>query len=796
MSIVTALRDYIELLNNVYDSLSGNITIQTVVQQTLLYLLGSIKYCFVYLITFQWFRDLCYLPIIIPQLSVSLLKSQFVLETPLSNLFSFLEPATYSTNTFLIGFLNSFFLSLPISSAQLIYIRRLFIQGDLAGLAAGLGIIGGHIAFLTCVLFGIRFVIVPWFSFEPLNYIIGLVLLFKIIFDMKTERAIKRIRLDQTSVLAKMFFLNFALVWTEQVAMFQYLGNLTFGAEPTILENFSSKNELHFIITHASYLFGILLGHCFFMFVFAVGLKKLYFIAWTRVLPVVEATLIRQLNSGLLITLIAFNIASIPYYTADYLFLRPLGFLSQDNTFVNSLVDPRGPRDMPEQLGFSTQFKTLDTDVSLFGRGRYLRAESQTFEDINYQGEYKWTIRWNLSRGIRQHREKVQKLLSKVIMPDKEWNTIRSAKVKDDYVRKEWKRDVPSVEPIYYPFKKRFETQYVKNKVNAYPLRPFLKNQFTTEFIRPNPARMSQVTEKVIKENYYSNPVYKFLVNVDIDTFLSGQPKNYKLTPTEEDTLFQKRLLLANYYDSLRLYKNLPYSTEFQDLFAGSKSFADRVYNQQFKGTLRVVRRFFSISADSTDLSNLVLKYDQPLFKTKLNQENSLIHEELDTSKTDSPFIELSTNTPFYAGWDDQVRKLVITNRLLPRRSSLYSHRINQTDKQIEFTTWPLSKQVLAQPRTKTSIPYSVLFESKDDPKNVELQQFFEQYDPGRTRSSKLLFSYDTLPANAGRTLGSASRNPLARVIPPTRGGFIWPGNSNLKFAVKYQKKTPETTSE
>ena len=184
MSIVTALRDYIELLNNVYDSLSGNITIQTVVQQTLLYLLGSIKYCFVYLITFQWFRDLCYLPIIIPQLSVSLLKSQFVLETPLSNLFSFLEPATYSTNTFLIGFLNSFFLSLPISSAQLIYIRRLFIQGDLAGLAAGLGIIGGHMAFLTCVLFGIRFVIVPWFSFEPLNYMIGLVLLFKIIFDI------------------------------------------------------------------------------------------------------------------------------------------------------------------------------------------------------------------------------------------------------------------------------------------------------------------------------------------------------------------------------------------------------------------------------------------------------------------------------------------------------------------------------------------------------------------------------------------------------------------------------------
>ena len=88
---------------------------------------------------------------------------------------------------------------------------------------------------------------------------------------------------------------------------------------------------------------------------------------------------------------------------------------------------------------------------------------------------------------------------------------------------------------------------------------------------------------------------------------------------------------------------------------------------------------------------------------------------------------------------------------------------------------------------------------SEPNPKNSQFQQFFEPVQQQQKRGlnetqirAKRVYSYDTLPANAVRTLGPPSRNPLARVIPPTRGGFVWPGNSNLKFAVKYQKKTAE----
>ena len=72
MSFVTAIKDYIDLLNNVYDSVSGDVTLQQLTQQTFLYIFSSIKFLAVYLLSFQWLRDLAYLPIIIPEISTTI----------------------------------------------------------------------------------------------------------------------------------------------------------------------------------------------------------------------------------------------------------------------------------------------------------------------------------------------------------------------------------------------------------------------------------------------------------------------------------------------------------------------------------------------------------------------------------------------------------------------------------------------------------------------------------------------------------------------------------------------------
>ena len=89
MSFVTAIKDYIDLLNNVYDSVSGDITLQQLIKQTFLYIFSSIQFLAIYISSFQWLRDLTYLPIIVPQISTTIFQETYFLETPLSNFFHY-----------------------------------------------------------------------------------------------------------------------------------------------------------------------------------------------------------------------------------------------------------------------------------------------------------------------------------------------------------------------------------------------------------------------------------------------------------------------------------------------------------------------------------------------------------------------------------------------------------------------------------------------------------------------------------------------------------------------------------
>ena len=255
--------------------------------------------------------------------------------------------------------------------------------------------------------------------------------------------------------------------------------------------------------------------------------------------------------------------------------------------------------------------------------------------------------------------------------------------------------------------------------------------------------------------------------------------------------MFEKRLILSNYYDSLRYYEKLPYAEDFRNVFNGSKSYADRVYNQQFKGTLKVVRRLFllTLNEDPNLVDKIILKFDQPLYKKSKQIINSRVHEELILNKQKKkPFIKLTNPTPFYTGWDENLRKLVITNRLLPRSISGYSMQFNDKFKsskyptltelikktnKIDFTIWPLPQNILEQPKNKSKIPYSVLYENISDLQNVDALNQAKDVD--------WEFEFETVPPN----LKKFDTNKFNEVVPPTRGGFIWPGHSYLKIDLK-----------
>lgn len=845
MSFVPAIRDYIEMLNNVFDSLSGNINSQVIVKETLVYLFVSIKCILTYFFSFQWFRNLSYFPILIPQLQSSVLNEAFFLDNPISTIFSFLEIPTYNNNKLILGFLNSFFFCLPISCAHVICARRLLIQGIPAGLFAGLGTILGQWWFATCILFGLRSFIIPWFSFEPLNFIIGICLLLNIIYEMTHQRSfyIINIRGKDKTKLIRIFLLNLVLSWTEQCCIFQYFGNLTFGPEPTALETFSSNTEIESFLINGSYLLGLLAGSFLF-----TGLFGFLSIRLSNFLyPLLKLNLskwINLLNFGLISLTIAFTFTSVPYYGIDYIFTGPLGFISQDKALEKTLFSLGTVENSRKILLSDGQTNSFNTDLNAFDRGSFLNSPEspryQSFEDLNYQGEYAWTSKTDRQPQLYQQENGLTKLinnffggspkkkklissplpaqtsalnqieqekknknfskgLSKNFVEDEE-NEEENNRYNKDKIHDFEDEKKESLKDDLVGLKERIAEELEYNEVVH--IDDSIDETFISDFLSNDPQITRKVEEK-IKRSYYSNPIYKFLLTFDIDSFLGKQPSFQKLTPFEEKKLFEKRLILGSYYDTLRYYNQLPYTEQFQEFFDGSKSYADRVFNHQFKGTLKIVRRLFSITVDPEENrnENPVLKFDQPLYSNSNESYYKPFHEELSQKKMEKThFLEIANSTPFYAGWDQGLRKLVISNRLLPRSSAgygLYSttkikgdgskvanlgkeyRRLTNfidSNKKIEFTTWPLSKSTLEkEPKSLSNIPYNVLFESIKDPKNqtkVEnLKPFLEFELEGKEPT-------ETVPPNLTRD----NSGSLKEIFPPNKGGFIWPGNSPLKF--------------
>ena len=81
MSLVNAIRDYTEILNNISDSV--NFTFFEVIKTTFLYILNSIVFILFYLFSFQWIKDISHLPVLLPTINSKILNEYYVLENNL-----------------------------------------------------------------------------------------------------------------------------------------------------------------------------------------------------------------------------------------------------------------------------------------------------------------------------------------------------------------------------------------------------------------------------------------------------------------------------------------------------------------------------------------------------------------------------------------------------------------------------------------------------------------------------------------------------------------------------------------
>ena len=316
----------------------------------LLFGLNGLKDLVVNLITFQWVGWLVHLPQIRPSITQALIRENLFIgpegwKDGTFSIFAILQdsPTTLGLNKFGVGILNSIFLMMPVTTASILAIRRLSMEGVNAWVAATLGTVVGEISFIACILFGGQSIIARWHFFGPFSYLAGFLLTLNVLLRMGLIVRTVPVR----KILRDAFLVNFALSWLEQGTLLQKLQYFSWSAEQTnLLQRFNSSSPQEDLIIHLSYLLGLTIG-CL-SITAMVGYWLLYSlgIPWEQDQTggalglgvkgklgigrrgIGMKTKYRDLWSFRLVLIMAS--LALPYHGADYLTTSILGFMPRD----------------------------------------------------------------------------------------------------------------------------------------------------------------------------------------------------------------------------------------------------------------------------------------------------------------------------------------------------------------------------------------------------------------------------------------------------------------------------------
>jgi hypothetical protein len=420
MSLVTSIKDYVEVVHKLIETDPNfNLTTYYDFGSILTFVILSGKDLIGKFLSFQWFQTIWSIPTLIPDIASAMISEISIFDGYFQNTQTLLEsPISYGNNNFfiycsekfMIGFLNSVFLCFPTSIAHIITLRRFVMQGLEAGFISGLGTIAGNLVWIGSIVFGLRFVVIPWLSLDLFRTFLGFVLIVKYMWDSYTE---KRMVLEDLSKY-KIFFLTFLLSFTEQTTIYPFLSNLSLGSDSTLLESFPTENFYEFGFVHLCYLLGILVG----------SLSLLQFTCWFWENPAFQIYMwfissfktttsvsSKFVNLTFLYLTMICAISNIAYFGLDYTFTNPLGFVHEDRlldqkalletAFLNTKASDRNTRRNRGRHGRRERWKRRvrryrTFDASFYDQGVY---DLLTFEDLNYGFDRFW-----LRRKIRNHR--------------------------------------------------------------------------------------------------------------------------------------------------------------------------------------------------------------------------------------------------------------------------------------------------------------------------------------------------------------------------------------------------------
>nr|YP_009774575.1 hypothetical chloroplast RF1 [Aphanochaete confervicola]QJA13844.1 hypothetical chloroplast RF1 [Aphanochaete confervicola] len=444
MTLVTAVKDYIEVVHKLIET-SPHFVVQHSsygdVLTILNFSLSTLKQISLNILSFEWLKQLWYFPILVPDIASSMVSEISILDGNFHNMLTFLDkPIIIGNSTddnfslpltcfekLLTGLINSLFLWIPTSTATFICFRRFLMQGVEAGFAAALGTMIANIFWLTSLLFGLRFIVVPWVSLDLFRYWLGFLLLMKYFWDNRfAYKEVKHTAVFGEKTLKNIFCFHFLLAFTEQTSLYPFLSNFSISAQSTMLESFPSDNLFNFSLIHLSYLLGISIGSyslinliCWF---WQDPAYRFYFWLMNKFKKLRVADIVRPIHLLFQSITVAFAFSSLPYFGIEYAITNPLGFLPNDQAFhqfkqTSFLIHPTSPTYYRSRLNFPNQkffryedwaeyyHRNIPLDTSLYDQGSY---RLYTMEDLNYGTDYEWIRRRSDKIKIRSRLKRLR----------------------------------------------------------------------------------------------------------------------------------------------------------------------------------------------------------------------------------------------------------------------------------------------------------------------------------------------------------------------------------------------------
>nr|QUO99194.1 hypothetical chloroplast RF1 [Oedogonium sp. HN1801B] len=476
MSLVTVIKDYIEIVHKIIETSPVYIvqhTDYTDLTTLYFYLINTIKHFFTDIFSLEFFQKIAAFPIIVPNIADSMISEISVLDGTFHNVFTFLDAPidkVFSTKNefiiitclekFVIGLVNSLFLWLPTSAATFLCLRRFVMQGMEIGYIAAIGTMTANIFWLICVLFGIRWIVIPWMSLDILRYWLGFMLLIKYFWDnrlpakeIKSDLSLNIIKTkggfhsiiaifsnlfqvnrNLSNPIQQIFLFHFLLALTEQTSIYPFISNFSLSAQSTYLESFPSDNIINFILIHCFYLLGIFIGSFSFInficWFWEEPAYKVYLWATKNFQKIRVGDMVRITHFIFQTLTITLACASLPYFSIEYFITKPLGFLpndqifhqSQNAAFLTHSTSPvlyRSPYYFPRQRFFRYDDwaeyygKNIPLDTSLYDQGAY---RLYPIEDLHYGADYEWTRR-------RSNHVKIRSRMKRIIWFPRNWAT-------------------------------------------------------------------------------------------------------------------------------------------------------------------------------------------------------------------------------------------------------------------------------------------------------------------------------------------------------------------------------------